>query len=53
MRLLVPICDSTILPEDLDSGNLALILMLLSIGTFIDTEPTQSLLTSVRFYTLV
>ena len=52
MRLLVPICDSTILPEDLDSGDLALILMLLSIGTFIDTEPTQSLLTSEDYYKL-
>lgn len=52
MRLLVPVCDSTVLPEDLDAGDLALILMLLSIGTFIDTEPSQSLLTSEDYYAL-
>ena len=52
MRLLVPICDSAILPDDLDAGDLALILMLLSIGTFVDTEPSQSLLTSEDYYAL-
>ena len=52
IRLLVPIYDPTIFPEDLDSGDLALVLLLLTIGTFLDDEPSQSILSSEDYYSL-